>query len=166
MTETISKSAFAKRVGLSPARITQLIAEGLPVEPNEKIDESKARKWIEQNLDGHRREARKPGSTGGPLTGNVSQLRAAKLLREAQLLDLDLKRRQGELVDRRAAELAVFERARYERDCWTGWAARAARDVAAACGGDPIEAHAALDRAVRAHLEELAKSPLRGLSDA
>ena len=65
---------------------------------------------------------------------------------------------EGELVNRQEVERAVYGRARFERDAWTGWASRAAVAVAAEAGGDPGRTFAALDRLVREHLDDLSRT--------
>lgn len=59
--ETISKAEFGRRIGVSRARVTQLVGEGLPVRKNGKIDFAKAAQWVARHLDHYRREGRKPG---------------------------------------------------------------------------------------------------------
>ncbi|MEJ1161779.1 hypothetical protein [Prosthecomicrobium sp. N25] len=159
MPGTLTKRDFGKRIGVSPTRMTQLVAEGLPIEPDGRVDPDKGERWVRENLDGHRRAAAKPGAPAD-LGGTASQVRMAKMFREAKLLDLELKRREGELISREEVERQVFGRARFERDAWTGWANRAAVAVSAETGSDPARTFAVLDRLVRDHLDELARTPL------
>jgi hypothetical protein len=49
--ETLSKSAFSRRLHVSPARVTQLIAKGMPVTPDGKVDVAEALTWIESHID-------------------------------------------------------------------------------------------------------------------
>lgn len=169
MTELATKSSFAKAVNLARSRITQLIAEGLPVRPDGRIDVAKGKRWIKAKLDPARREARKPsGRTNGRANGHsvektVADLRGTKMQREADLLDLELQQKRGQLVDRVKAEAAIFDRARMERDRWIGWTARTAPTIAAATGADPTQVFTMLDKLVREHLAELAATPLDGL---
>lgn len=144
-------------MGLARSRITQLVQSGMPTAPDGRIIEARARQWIEKNLDRHRRDARKSASDAG----SVTDLRAAKLQREAALLDMELKQRSGQVVDRAEAERAVFARARQERDAWMGWASRSAGTLASEAGGDLAITFATLDRLVREHLNELAAAPTR-----
>lgn len=53
----VSKSGFAKLVGLTPGRISQLIAKGLPVEPDGKIDVARGKLWLGENIDATRSAA-------------------------------------------------------------------------------------------------------------
>ena len=49
--ETLSKSAFSRRLHVSPARVTQMIAKGMPVTPDGKVDVAEALNWIESHID-------------------------------------------------------------------------------------------------------------------
>lgn len=59
---SLSKGAFAKKVGLSPGRVSQMIKAGLPVEPDGRIDVARGRIWIQDNIDGNRSAAQKQRS--------------------------------------------------------------------------------------------------------
>lgn len=161
MTEqnTITKAEFARRQGLARSRVSQLVALGMPVTPDGRVIEAAAARWMRDNLDAHRRQARKTTLPDGQ-GGRVTDLRARKLQREGDILDMEARRLAGELVDRGEAERAAFSRARFERDAWTGWPARAAQALAAEAGGDPVATLAVLDRLVREHLAELAATPM------
>ena len=54
-TSVETKTAFAERVGLTKGRISQLVAEGLPVRADGQIDVAEGLAWIEANLDPARR---------------------------------------------------------------------------------------------------------------
>lgn len=83
------------------------------------------------------------------------------MVRQARLLDIELKRKAGEFIDKADAERAIFSRARQERDAWLGFASRVAAVLAAETGVDPGRAFPVLDRLVREHLAELAATPLK-----
>src|SRR5262249_46953501 len=144
---------FGRRIGVSRTRVSQLEKEGLPVREDGKVDFAKAKRWVEHNLDQHRREARKPNPSAMPST---SETRGQKLAWEAQLRELEFRKRSGELVDRAATEEAIFERATAERDRWLGWIPRTASELAADLDVDPTKLFSTLDRLVRDHLTQLA----------
>ena len=60
----ISKSAFARLVGKSPGRISQMIAAGLPVEPDGTIDIARGKIWMQENIDPRRSAAQPQGQLG------------------------------------------------------------------------------------------------------
>lgn len=151
--ETLSKKGFAEHLGITPGRVSQLIAQGLPVEPNGRVNIVKATSWYRRNVDPNRRQA-----TAGdrlPISGRGDYDRI-----RAERARLALDRESGALVDRAAVEKAVFDRARGERDAWIGWSSRAAAALASELGCDPGAAFAVLDRLVRDQLASLAARPM------
>jgi hypothetical protein len=166
----LSQSAFAKAAGVSRGRVSQMVAAGLPVDANGRIDVDAGRAWIAQNVNADMRrgggrkkgtkvKAARPTAVDGTMA-TISNLRGFVLARQARLLDHELKRKNGEVVDKAEAERAIFGRARMERDGWLGFASRAAAVLAAEAGVDPGRSFPVLDRLVREHLAELASTPL------
>lgn len=168
MTAVLNQEDFADAVGLSPTRVRQLLGEGLPQDMLGHIPLREGKAWIETNLDPARREARKPGSTDHSAVekSSIAALRGEKLKQEIRLATLQADEKAGVLIDRRAAESAIFARGRMERDAWTGWISRTAPLLAAETGADHAKTFAALDRFVRQHLAELAAKSWEGLTHA
>jgi hypothetical protein len=160
--EIISKAEFGRRINVTRQRVYQLVKEGLPVRKDGKVDFAKAKRWVAQHLDQHRREARKPGVVGSDAP-TTSETRSQKLAWEAQLRELEFRKRSGELVDRAATERTIFERATAERDRWIGWVARASAQIATEAEVDQTKLFGILDRLVRDQLTELAATPLKAL---
>jgi hypothetical protein len=48
--ETITKAAFARELGISKPRVTQLIQMGLPELPNGRLDRGIALQWYADNI--------------------------------------------------------------------------------------------------------------------
>ena len=48
--QALRKSAFALRIGVSPGRVSQLIARGLPVTPDGLIDVASGIAWCRRNV--------------------------------------------------------------------------------------------------------------------
>lgn len=159
------KSEFARRIGVSPGRITQLIAKGLPVRTDGFIDIEAALAWVQSHLDQSRRMAAKarPDATGEEADGPVS-VRVEHEQIKMERSRLALARERGELVDRATAERTIFTRAKAERDSHLAWIMRVAPLVAAELGGDPGAVHRVLDREMRDHLRTLAATPLEALT--
>lgn len=65
--KTMRKSSFAQLIGVSPGRVSQMIADGLPVEPDGRVDVARGKLWVQ---------------------ANVSQTRAAAQSRQSELLPL------------------------------------------------------------------------------
>ena len=165
LNEVEPKTAFAERVGLTKGRISQLVAEGLPVRADGQINVAEGLNWIEANLDPARRYK------GGVVAANstrTSTLAEAKRLHEivkVQRAKLAYEREQGKLIDADEARGTVFARARAERDAHLAWVQRTAPLLAAEVSADPRTTFAALDRMMREHLEHLADLPLGSFGD-
>lgn len=144
-------------VGLSPGRISQLVAQGMPTTHDGRIDPEAARAWMESHLDPSRRRVN--GRLAPAVRGLRAEIEAEKLRR----LRMENDRRAGRLVDRAQAEAAIFQRARQERDAHLAWVLRTAPVLAAELGVDPSRMFTALDRHMRRHLAELADTPMEEL---
>jgi len=159
-----TKTAFATRVGLTKGRISQLVAEGLPVRSDGQIDVALGLAWIEDNLDPSRRNK---GGTVAPARGGITLAEAKRMheIVKVQRAKLAFEREQGQLIETVAATRTVFARARAERDAHMAWVQRTAPLMAAEVGADPRATFAALDRMMREHLEYLADMPLGSFGD-
>lgn len=160
-----TKTAFAARVGLTKGRISQLVAEGLPVRTDGQIDVAVGLAWIEDNLDPARRN--KGGASPAPARVSTTLAEAKRLheIVKVQRAKLAFEKEQGLLVETAAATRTVFARARAERDAHMAWVQRTAPLLAAEVGADPRATFAALDRMMREHLEHLADLPLGSFGD-
>lgn len=158
----VTRLTYAKSRGLSSGRISQLIADGLPVAKDGRLDPGAADKWIAQNIappTGPADSAAMRDARTGAMS-SFADVRRAKASVDTRLAVLELRKREGELVEKAVVERTVFERARMERDSWLGWIQRASPELAGLLDADPAETFAVLDRLVREHLSELAETPL------
>jgi hypothetical protein len=153
--DTLSKRGFAEMLGVTPGRVSQHIANGLPVEPNGRIDIERGKAWVRENVDANRR--RGYGGAGEPNDGGSRRAREAA---EAELAGLKAKKLAGELIDRGATLRAIEARARFERDAWVGWVNRAAPELASATNAELSAVATVLERLVREQLATLAAAPL------
>ena len=159
-----TKTGFAARAGLTKGRISQLIAEGLPVRPDGRINVDAGLTWIENNLDpGRRNKGGAPSVTGKSAT--LAEARRLHEIVKVQRAKLAFEREQGTLIDAQAAERTVFARAKAERDAHIAWVQRSAPVVAAELGVEAGPVFAVLDRLMREHLEQLADTPLGDMID-
>src|SRR4051812_34118428 len=115
-TQHLSQRAFAARFGFDTRRLAELVAEGLPLTADKKVDLAEGKAWLER----YNTPSIPSGYTSKGLR-TVADRRAHKLERESALLDLTLQERRGGLVERRAVESAIVARAMFERDSWLGW---------------------------------------------
>ena len=85
------------------------------------------------------------------------QAKTANEVLKAQERRIRLQKLKGELIERARALSLVFRLAREERDAWVNWPARSSALMAAELGVEPAAMQKALEKHVRAHLDELAE---------
>ncbi|MFN3348889.1 hypothetical protein [Pseudorhodoplanes sp.] len=158
-----TKAEFAARVGLTRGRISQLIAQGLPVRPDGRIEVEAGLQWMEDNLDADRRN--KGGTQASAAAPTLAEAKRLHEILKVQRARLALDKERGDMVSRAEVKSAVFARARRERDAHMAWVARTAPQLAAELGADPARTFASLDRLMREHLLDLARTPLQVLAD-
>lgn len=152
----MTKSAFAARLGVSAGRVSQMVKTGLPVLDNGRVPVDAADAWYRANIRQKAGEAQHSASV-------LSRVKQEREEAQRDLLQLELAKRRGELIDRREVELALHDRARGERDAHTAWVSRVAPIIAAELGVDLARLYASLDRELREHLQELSDTPLSEL---
>jgi hypothetical protein len=123
MSDRIGIGELAKRLGISRQRVNDLAREGkLTREPDGRWDPDRAMDELSKTLDsrhrrrakvqqrGVRQDSRASESEGLPLTGSAHEIfnraRAAKEVAIAKERQLDLRHRQGELLEASEVELA------------------------------------------------------------
>ncbi|MEI7605888.1 MAG: hypothetical protein WCJ64_00755 [Rhodospirillaceae bacterium] len=78
---------------------------------------------------------------------------------------LRLETEKGRLINRDEVKVAIFNRARRERNAHLAWGLRVAPQLAAELSVDPALMFTALDRHLREHLADLARTPLLELPE-
>lgn len=176
---TETKAAFARRIGVKPPRVSQLVAAGLPVTDDGKVRVPEALAWLATRQSPIKRAEQgkpplpvAPGSapTTAPNVPNVGDddnpalaLLKARARRETTKADreaLALAKDRGELCDRAEVQRGLAAWGIAQRDAWIAWCSRAAPELAADLGTDLGRAFAALDRLVRTQLIDIADAPL------
>jgi hypothetical protein len=165
---TERKAAFARRCGLSAARISQLAAEGLPVTEGGEIPIDEALDWMARRLDRGRQAKAKPvvladsHSSTGPASAaddeepdSLTEARRLHELVKIERAKLALARDRNDLIPRAEAARLIQSFARSFRDALTGMVASAAQRLAAEIGVDAAAMFSALDREIRDFLGEL-----------
>lgn len=178
---TETKAAFARRIGVKPPRVSQLVAAGLPVTGDGKVRVSEALAWLAARQSPIKRaEQGKPplpsscGSVPASFPALVPAsdtdddnpalvLLKARARRETTKADreaLALAKDRGDLCDRAEIQRGLAAWGIAQRDAWIAWCSRAAPELAAELGSDLGRVFAALDRLVRAQLIDIADAPL------
>jgi hypothetical protein len=177
----LSERQYAARVGLSRGAIQKaktagrlvlhadgsIDAEASDARRAETTDPSKTRKAPASKLkpvpeaavtavgDTLREQGLAAPVVGGGTT--FLQAKTANEVLKAQERRIRLSRLKGELIERARALALVFRLAREVRDAWVNWPARSAALMAAELGVEPAAMQKALEKHVRAHLDELAE---------
>lgn len=114
----VSKSAVARELGVTPGRVTQMIARGMPARPDGRLDLERCRKWYRDNVTPRvkpagepqhstttavekcdtavKEDVTRPADDGTPEGFLVARARREAAL--ASLRELDLAKQRGELV--------------------------------------------------------------------
>jgi len=138
----VSKSEIAKELRLSKGRITQLIAQGLPVRTDGKLDREKAREWYEKNI----RLTAKPERNDSPVLAPPAEpseaadgeagpedffaSRARKERALADLRQMEAAQKRGDLLPTADVEAAWSEMVISARAILLGLPARLAQKMA------------------------------------
>lgn len=96
---------------------------------------------------------------GQAAVSEAETLKHRTLRNRLEASDLDLAHKRGELLPRKAVEKAARDVALEEREAWLTWPARAAPILAGEFELDLVELTTALEREVRAHMEERSREP-------
>lgn len=185
MSELISMNAYAKRRGVSHEAVRKAVKTGRIVLINGKVDPEVADiQWARNtNTDQATRgnggrlpagyeagsiaglmlggaESAAPRASGGGLepSGDNPRFMDAKTrseLARAELFELELAQKRGDLVNAEAIRRATFEKARIARDALMGLPARLAPQLAAET--DPAKIHDLITVEVRRICEELSR---------
>lgn len=153
-TELVSKAEFARRLSVTPARVSQLLKQGLPVTEDGRIPAREAMAWVRRSI--------LPQNGAVPTSGE-SDLGDAKLrltLAQARMAELAADEKAGSLIDRNEAQRGAAAFARVFRDGVLNFAARQGPALAHELGVEPRALIPALDAALRTMLVDLSKQPM------
>lgn len=171
-----TKAAFARRVGLSRPRITQLAAKGLPVTPDGKVDVGAALEWMSRELDPTQRVAQSKakarpalvppvpthGADAGEDDGDLIAARTEHEWLKVERARLALERDKGDVAPWVEIDRVLFDHGRRNRDAWLAWAQRVVPDMASELKVDGGMLTAVLRKFVTAHLKELSENARAG----
>lgn len=153
----LSLRRFAALVGVSPTAISKAVRAGrLTTLPDGTIDErSGLAEWRDVSQASER-----PGTAGATATGQqAAAARTMKAVLEARLLELELKKRSGELVSVATVEMRAFKVARKVRETLMTAASRIAPVVAGIA--DPTECFKVIEAEMERACDELSALPER-----
>ncbi len=170
MSNRIGTGELAKKLGISRQRVNDLAREGkLTREPDGRWDPGRAMDELAKTLDGQQQRRAKvqpraiqhlpqpADSEGLPMTGSAHEIfnraRAAKEVAIAKERQLDLRRRQGELLEASDVELAWTRKLTSFKERLLAIPDRLAQKLAAI--SEDREIRATLDSEIRMALQAL-----------
>ena len=80
-----TKAAFARRIGVSSPRITQLVGRGMPVTADGRVDVAAALAWLEDNLDTSKRTGGAKPAPSSKATSSSGAAEAPQTVRPASV---------------------------------------------------------------------------------
>ena len=98
-----------------------------------------------------------PAVNGKP---SFAKIKTAHELYKAQLTQLALQEKKGQLINKDQVKAQVYKLGRQVRDSWMNWPARVSATMAAELGVDEHALHQALERYVREHLNDIGEGKL------
>jgi hypothetical protein len=97
--EKLSKTQLAAILGVTKGRISQMVALGMPVEPDGSVDSAAANRWIEGNI------ARQDPA----VSDTYQQARLINMIFSGKLLRLEYQTRSGRMVEREQVRQRINE---------------------------------------------------------
>ncbi|SDE93187.1 hypothetical protein [Rhodospira trueperi] len=181
----ITKAEFARRLGVSRGRVSQLVQAGMPTREGGKLDEAEARAWYAANIDPSRRrgcavvsegalkvlaaEMPPSGLRNGPHGAAPSDLTTWRTEHErlkAEERAMRLARERGETLPKADVARLFGDLGRHHRETWSQFPTRVAPLLAAEFGvSEPAMLHA-LETHVRNQLSAMVEAPPEVFADA
>jgi len=156
---SIKVSDLASLLGVTTRRITQLTKEGIVLK-KERGNYDKAES-IKRYRELIRQNGSKPAIKDEPIKElSYHDARTKKINAEAQLKELELRKREGELLDITVAQKHVFENIRAIRDAFLNLPDRTSAVLASL--QTAADVHDELTREIRVVLEDLSDFKLTG----
>ena len=148
MTELITKSEFARELGVTPSRVSQMVRDGLPVDTGSgKVCKAEAMEWVSANVHGT--------GDADPDSLLAARTRAANALAASREFDLGVKR--GKFADK-AETFAMMRTFRRQTEAALNeLAPKYGPALADALGVDTARATAALADVIEALTRDLGR---------
>ncbi|MBY5869327.1 hypothetical protein [Rhizobium leguminosarum] len=147
-----SKTAFAKRLNLSKAYISNLTKSGLPCNAHGFVRVDAAIKWIRENVNAG--PGRPLGSVEVGETDDLTTAKTRLLLAQAAKAEMELAKMRGELIPADLVKRFNFTFFRMARDHALNFPYRRGPEIAAEFNLAPGAFAAVLERALIEHLRE------------
>mgnify|MGYP001158982701 CR=1 FL=1 len=166
----LSIRKYATLRGVTEGAVRKAINSGR-ITPNEDgtIDVERADREWKENTDEAKINTGLPVMTENMPAGSsissggkpsFTKIKTAHELYKAQLTQLSLQEKKGQLINKDMVKTQVYRLGRQVRDSWLNWPARVSALMAADLGIDEHALHQALERYVREHLNDIGEGKL------
>lgn len=158
--EGISRNAFAKKVGVTPAAVRQRIANGRlagAVLPDGSLDEAEATRLWEENA-AHQMKRKRKSEEEEEKRGGEYKIKMRRMEVDLEAAEINLTRLKETTIDREQARLAGRAAMRALRDHMLNFANRYGASIAGELGTDPGTTMGLIDAKMRLALGEVANA--------
>ena len=157
MPEVVSKAEFSRRLGVSKARVSQYLADGLPVRPDGRLDLDRASAWVRANV------ANTEANGYAPLGHDHARERSRLMRAKASMAELELARLRRELLPADEVEAGWAQAIGRSRALLLGIPPGVAAEIVVAVRSEPDDELA--ERLVRERLTRDIDAALSELAD-
>lgn len=160
MIEIVQKAELAERLGVSRARVSQLVKAGLPVRPDGKVEFAAAVEWINSRV---RRDPAVADAAGDDVADVRLRLLLSQVRRnliEADRAQVALDSERGKLIDKDKARRTVIAWNIKIKKGLLDFASRRGPALAVELGVNEVALVGGIEAAMREHLAEMADEPL------
>lgn len=150
-----SQADFARRLSVSRQRVNVMIKAGLPVVKGGLIDVEAGLTWVRKNIvrKGSETKPVRSSANGGI---DLTEARRLKVLADTAMVQLQLAKENGDLINRRDTRLAIAEFVRGQKQIVSNFATRFGQQIANEIGHpDPRSLVIVLDVYMRRLLDDL-----------
>lgn len=154
---------YARHRGVSDKAVRKAIdAERITLDQNGQIDVTQADLDWEENTDQTKQNLMTVVDQNSPAKdkNSYTKIKTAHELYKAQMTQLALQEKKGELIHKDMVKVQVSQLSRQVRDSWMNWPSRVSALMAADLDIDEHKLHIILEQYVRDHLNDIGEGKL------
>jgi hypothetical protein len=159
----LSIRKYATLRGVTEGAVRKAISSGR-ITPNEDgtIDVDRANREWEENTDEAKQNLMVAVDNHTPKkdANSYTKIKTAHELYKAQLTQLALQEKKGQLIQKEMVKAQVSQLSRQVRDSWMNWPSRVSALMAAELNIEEHQLHMILERYVREHLNDIGDGKL------
>ena len=154
---------YARHRGVSDKAVRKAIDAGrITLDSDGQIDVTQADADWEENTDQTKQNLMAALDQGTPKKdkNSYTKIKTAHELYKAQMTQLSLQEKKGELIHKELVKAQVGQLSRQVRDSWMNWPARVSALMAAELDIEEHRLHIILEQYVREHLNDIGEGKL------